>query len=147
MIWETKELIDKLNPGNKIIVDLSLLPEDPNKLRVNGNKQLLQLAFANILNNACKYSSNKPVQFFLAASDSHIVITIKDEGIGIPEAELQYIYDPFFRASNTKLFEGYGIGLPLARNVIILHRGTLIVKSAVNAGTSVQIKLSSFKFF
>lgn len=141
IIWETKALIDKLNPVNKITVDLNLLPEDPNKLKINGNKQLLQLAIANILNNACKYSGNKPVVLFLGASDTQIIITIKDEGIGIPESELSYIYDPFFRASNTKLFEGYGIGLPLSRNVILLHKGTLLVSSAVNEGTTVQIKL------
>lgn len=141
IIWETKQIIDKLNPANKIFVDLSLLPEDPKKLKVKGNRQLLQLAFANILSNACKYSNNKPVSVYIASSHALVFLTIKDQGIGIPETELGYIYDPFFRASNTKLFEGYGIGLPLARNVINLHRGELLVTSVLNEGTTVQIKL------
>ncbi|MFY9308476.1 MAG: HAMP domain-containing sensor histidine kinase [Bacteroidia bacterium] len=141
IIWETKTLIDKLNPGNKIFLDLSLLPEDHKKLKINGNKQLLQLAFANILNNACKYSNNKPVSVHIASSDTTVIVTIKDQGIGIPEQEIAYIYDPFFRASNTKLYEGYGIGLPLSRNVIHLHKGLLHVNSASNEGTTVQIRL------
>ncbi|MBN8694261.1 MAG: two-component sensor histidine kinase [Bacteroidetes bacterium] len=144
VIWETKNIIDKLNPDNKITVDLSLLPEDPKKLKVKGNKQLLQLAFANLLNNACKYSNNKQVTVFIASSDSQIIVTIKDQGIGIPESEVAFIYDPFFRASNTKMYEGYGIGLPLTRNVIKLHQGQLIVQSALNAGTTVQVKLPLF---
>jgi signal transduction histidine kinase len=141
VIWETKSTIDKLNPDNKIMVDLSLLPEDPMKLKVKGNKQLLHLAFANILNNACKYSNNSPVSVYIASSNSQIIITIKDQGIGIPESEIAYIYDPFFRASNTKLYEGYGIGLPLSRNVILLHKGVLIVNSEAGKGTIVQVKL------
>jgi signal transduction histidine kinase len=141
VIWETKDLIDKLNPGNQVLVDLNLLPEDPRKLKTTGNRQLLQLALSNILNNACKYSGNKPVSLFIASSDTHVIITVKDQGIGIPASEIAYIYDPFFRASNTKLYEGYGIGLPLSRNIITLHKGTLHVTAVVNEGTTVQIKL------
>lgn len=95
IIWETKGLIDKLNPDNKIFVDLNLLPEDPKKLKVKGNKQLLHLAFANLLNNACKYSNNSPVTVHIASSNTQVVIIIEDLGIGIPEAEMAYIYDPF----------------------------------------------------
>lgn len=139
LIWEVKGVIDRLNPDNKIVVDLSLLPEDPKKLKINGNRQLLHLALANILNNACKYSQNKPVAVHIGASHEQVLLFIKDQGIGIPENELPFIYDPFFRASNTRLFEGYGIGLPLARNIIKLHNGTLLVTSKANNGTNVQI--------
>jgi signal transduction histidine kinase len=145
VLWQTKALIDKLNPANKVYIDLSLLPEDPKKLKVNGNAQLLHLAFTNIISNASKYSNNKPVAVHIASSDSHVVITVKDNGIGIPAADLPYIYDPFFRASNTTLFEGYGIGLPLARNVIHLHKGILTVSSVVNDNTTVQIKIPLLK--
>ena len=133
--------MDKLNPQNKIYVDLNLLPEDPKKLKINGNKELLQLALANILSNACKYSHNKPVSVSIAASDKDVVLIVKDEGVGIPKSEIQFIYDPFFRASNTHTFEGYGIGLPLSRNIIRLHNGLLFVSSVVNVGTSVEINI------
>lgn len=141
VLWEVKTLIDRMNPQNQITLDLNLLPEDHKKLKVNGNRQLLQLALANIFTNACKYSHNKPVIVYIASSNDQVIIVIKDQGVGIPEAEMPFIYDPFFRASNTKLFEGYGIGLPLARNIVKLHEGTLTVSSEVNIGTTVQIKL------
>nr|WP_290938984.1 HAMP domain-containing sensor histidine kinase [Haliscomenobacter sp.] len=141
IIWEVKSLIDQLNHQNHIILDLNLLPEDEKRLKIKGNRQLLQLALANILNNACKHSHNKPVIVYLASSDNQVIIVIKDEGVGIPKEEIAYIYDPFFRASNTHLFEGYGIGLPLARNIIKLHEGQLTLTSEVNVGTTVQIKI------
>lgn len=141
ILWGVKEVMDKLNPQNKIYIDLSLLPEDPKKLKINGNKELLHLAIANVFNNACKYSYNKPVSASIASGNEKIIIIIKDEGVGIPENEIDFIYDPFFRASNTQRFEGYGIGLPLTRNIIRLHHGTLEVTSTIHKGTNVKIEL------
>lgn len=141
VVWAVKEVMDDLHPGNNITVDLSLLPENPRKLKVNGNADLLQLAIANIVNNAFKYSSNKPVTVSVAAGDNEVIVLVKDQGIGIPEDEIPFIYDPFFRASNTSYFEGYGIGMPLARNVVKLHNGSLAVTSKSGVGTTVQINL------
>lgn len=141
ILWEVKALINRLNPQNQVMLDLNLLPEDPKKLKVKGNRQLLQLALANIFNNACKYSHNQPVVVYIASSDNQVIIVVKDQGVGIPAAEMPFIYDPFFRASNTHLFEGYGIGLPLSRNIVRLHEGELIVSSEVKVGTTVQVKL------
>ncbi|MES2513362.1 MAG: ATP-binding protein [Bacteroidota bacterium] len=143
LLWDVKETIDKLNPNNQIRLDLSLMPDTPEKLKINGNSQLLHLALSNIVSNACKYSSNKPVQISIGASQHQLIIIIKDAGIGIPESELKYIYDPFFRASNTKNFEGYGIGLPLARNIIRLHKGTITVTAQSGQGTTVELRFPS----
>lgn len=143
LLWDVKETIDKITPNNAVHIDLSLIPENPEKLKITGNMQLLHLALSNIVSNACKYSSNKPVQVSIGATDAHVIIIVRDDGIGIPEAELKYIYDPFFRASNTKHHEGYGIGLPLARNIIRIHNGTLVVSSKKDEGTVVQLSFPS----
>lgn len=143
LLWDVKETMDKINPHNAVHIDLSLIPENPERLKINGNMQLLHLALSNIVSNACKYSSNKPVQVSIGATNEQVIIMVKDDGIGIPEAELKYIYDPFFRASNTKHHEGYGIGLPLARNIIRIHNGTILVSSKKNEGTVVQLNFPS----
>src|SRR5690606_37389541 len=132
---------EKIINNPKIIIDFSLLPESPERLKVKGNEQLLHLALSNIIGNACKYSNCQPVKVALGASDKEIIIVVKDSGIGIPDNELQYIYNPYFRASNTTNYEGYGIGLPLSRNIIHMHNGTLDVASVVNEGTTVQIRI------
>ena len=77
----------------------------------------------------------------IGSSNDKVFIIIRDFGIGIPTKEIKYIYDPFFRASNTKNFEGYGIGLPLTQNIIRMHHGEILVSSAENEGTTVEIKL------
>ena len=79
-------------------------------------------------------------------SDHQIIIVIKDRGIGIPEDEIKYIYDPYFRASNTNRFEGYGIGLPITRNVVKMHDGDLLVSSVLNQGVTVEIRLPIGKY-
>ena len=141
LLWDVKENLESLNPKSKIHLDMDLLPENPMKLKVNGNIQLLHLAFSNIISNGCKYSNFDTVTVSIGASDDFVYIVIKDNGIGIPENEIKYIYDPFFRATNTKNFEGYGIGLPLTRNIIRMHKGTLLVTSIENKATTVQITL------
>lgn len=141
LIFTVKNMIDRLNPNNQVEIDYSMLPEEEDKLCVQGNAQLLQLALNNIVQNACKYSDNKPATIALAATDKHNVIIVKDYGIGIPEQDLPFIYEPFFRASNTGNYKGYGIGLPLARNIIRMHRGNIVVNSRQNEGTEIRITL------
>jgi signal transduction histidine kinase len=141
LIFDVKETINRIHPDNKVHVDLSMLPDSPEKLKIKGNEQLLHLALSNILLNAYKYSHNKKVSVSIGLSDQHVILVVRDEGIGIPENELQYIYDPFFRASNTGNFEGYGIGLPLTRNIIKLHQGEMLVSSKENEGTTVEIRI------
>ncbi|WP_232826058.1 sensor histidine kinase [Chitinophaga alhagiae] len=110
-----------------------------------GNQQLLELelALANIVSNAVKYSSNQPVSMALAATDTRNIIIVKDRGIGIPPEDLPYIFSPFFRASNTERFEGYGIGLPLTNNIIRMHKGEISVSSRMNEGTEIKVVLPS----
>lgn len=141
LLWDVKETIEKINPRSNIHIDMSLLPENPAKLKVKANEQLLHLALSNIISNACKYSDYKVVNVSIGASDQNVFVIIKDHGIGIPDSELKYIYDPFFRASNTLKYEGYGIGLPLTRNIIRMHNGEIIVSSLMQQGTTVQINL------
>jgi signal transduction histidine kinase len=141
VVLSAKSAVDRIYPNNQVKIDYALLPEDDEKLKVKGNEPLLILALTNIMLNACKYSDNQEVIVAIASSNTKLFILIKDKGIGIPQQELRYIYDPFFRASNTGEVKGYGIGLPLARNIIRIHKGELNVTSSINKGTEVQIAL------
>jgi signal transduction histidine kinase len=145
LIFSVKNTIDRINPENKVEIDYTMLPEDEDKLFIKGNAQLLQLALNNIVQNACKYSDNSPAYIALAATDKSNIIIVKDNGIGIPERDLPFIYEPFFRASNTGRYKGYGIGLPLARNIIRLHGGNMIVTSQQDQGTEIRITLPTSK--
>jgi signal transduction histidine kinase len=141
LIWLSIESSRKLNPNGNIEVDFSELPNDDNLLQVDGNANLLRLAVTNLISNACKYSYNKPVNVKLYVQGENIVINVTDQGIGIPTDELQHVFEPFFRASNTKSHEGYGVGLPLTLNITRLHKGSINISSEINTGTQILLSL------
>ncbi|HOA37544.1 MAG TPA: ATP-binding protein, partial [Flavihumibacter sp.] len=68
-------------------------------------------------------------------------IQVRDQGIGIPDEDLPHVFEPFFRASNSKKFEGFGVGLPLAMNIARIHQGTIKVDSLEGKGTRVSLIL------
>ncbi|WP_394674942.1 sensor histidine kinase [uncultured Chryseobacterium sp.] len=144
LLWDVIETLRKIDARNNIFLDISMLPDNPKKLKVQGNEQLLHLAVANIISNGCKYSDFQQVKVALGATDNDVYLIVKDNGIGIPQQEMNKIYDPFFRASNTDNYEGYGIGLPLARNIVRMHHGELVVTSHENHGTTVQMRFPNF---
>lgn len=127
-------------PRCPVTLDQSLRPSTHRQLTVHGNAELFELAISNVLLNACKYSGEKPVTFAVGVSKSQVIFIITDQGIGIPAGEIKHIFDPFFRASNVKNTRGYGIGLPLARNIVHLYKGTIEIHSKENIGTEVIIK-------
>jgi len=141
LIWDVKSAIDLVNPENNIQIDFSNLPADFENINLKGNLNLLKLAITNIVNNACKYSDNRIVLLGLSRSAANVVISVKDQGIGIPENELQHVFEPFFRASNTTNYSGYGVGLPLSLNIIRLHRGSIAIKTVQESGTEMNILL------
>jgi signal transduction histidine kinase len=136
-----KQTIDQLYPGNQVRIHFEKLPEEEHQLTVYGSIDLLKLAVSNIVMNACKYSHNQPVIISLYSSNNQVIIGVKDRGIGIPEREVRYVFEPFFRASNTSSFQGYGIGLPLSMNIIRLHKGNITIDSKVGEGTHISIIL------
>jgi signal transduction histidine kinase len=141
LLFSVKRLIDFTEPSNQVEINLDALPESENQITIFGNTNLLKLALSNIVQNACKYSVQQKVLVSLSTSKVYCIIKVQDQGIGIPEKELKYIFDPFFRASNTAEFKGYGVGLPLAQKIIRLHRGNLEYSSKEHVGTTVEISL------
>lgn len=123
--------------GRKIIPRI-LYPENENDLLVIGNPGLLEIAFKNLLDNACKFS-NEDVDVEFQMTEKHIKITISDKGVGIPPEEITSIYHPFKRASNVKFIAGFGIGLSLVNNIIELHNAELNVYSSENEGTRFEV--------
>ena len=103
---------------------------------IEANPHLLKIAIGNILNNACKYSGEAPVEMQLKGS----VLTITDMGIGIPEEEITRVYQPFYRASNTREFAGHGIGLSLSMRILRSYGAEITITSEVGKGTTVEIE-------
>lgn len=141
LVLNVADAVKKIDTECTIDIDFSNLPEDESQLYTSGNNNLLLLALSNIVMNGCKYSKNQPVKVQAKTENNFIVIVVTDNGIGIPEKDQQHVFEPFFRASNTSEFEGFGIGLPLTLNIIRLHKGSIGIRSQEDQGTEIQVYL------
>lgn len=108
---------------------------------LNVNPYLFKIAIGNILNNACKYSDDF-VDIRLDTSDGNITIEIQDYGIGIPEGEIESIFQSFYRASNARGYTGHGIGLSLSLKILSVYGGKISIDSKKDAYTKVFIIFS-----
>lgn len=108
------------------------------------SKTYLSLALKNILLNACKHSApNSSVKFTVLDEKNSLNFIIKDDGEGIPEHDLPYIFDPFYRCdtARNRAAGGVGIGLSLTLALIKLHRGSIQVASEIGKGTTFSAKI------
>jgi len=135
--------ITKVNEEYSSVIEFDELPENEEKLLVFGNETLLLAAIKNIAVNACKYSENQHASICLRIEDDKIFISIKDKGLGIPESEIENIFQPFYRLNENKSESGFGLGLSMAERIIKLHNGRISVTSKLSEGTNFTIILPS----
>ena len=98
----------------------------------------------NLLDNAVKYSTTKPVISITTKNErNHLVIEIKDNGIGIRKEDLKMIFDKFYRVSTGNIHDikGFGLGLFYVKLIINEHNGSIDVKSKLGEGSTFTIKL------
>ncbi len=102
----------------------------------------------NLLENSIKYSPKKSeIVLSTKTEGDHIVVSVKDSGIGIPEAEKKFLFRRFFRASNAKRTEtdGSGLGLFFIRKIIEKQEGKIWFESEENKGTTFHFTVQLFK--
>lgn len=103
---------------------------------------LLRNVLRNIVSNAFKYSEGRSApELTVIHQDDRYLITIKDYGIGIPEKDQPFLFQSFFRASNAKIFPGSGLGLMIARKLIMIHGGDIALESKAGNGCTITIQL------
>ena len=123
-------------------VDIQTVYET-NDLLVSGDVHLLSQCFANLIDNAIKYSS-KEVLIIISIRKTRrwVVVSIKDNGFGIPEEKLPVIFDKYSRAhtENAKI-NGFGIGLNYVKTIVEKHSGEVAVKSHLGEGTEFSVLL------
>jgi two-component system sensor kinase FixL len=106
------------------------------KSTVRLDQNLLKNCIVNLVNNAIKYSGeNTFIGFTTEISSKACIITVSDNGIGIPEADQRHLFEAFFRAHNTGTIPGTGLGLNIVARYTSLMNGTIDFKSEVNQGT------------
>lgn len=104
--------------------------------------QLLRAILTNLLSNAVKYSGPVPkVGLDLSCCNHEIVFRVKDQGIGISQADQTHLYEAFYRGANVGEIGGTGLGLSVVSACLQLHEGTLVCDSQLGKGTTFKVTL------
>ena len=126
----------------KVKTDISIEKD----IRVPLNTQLVQRSFENLFSNAIRYTRENDLIEIISFTDksgtkSAITFKIKDSGYGIDKKDLDYIFDLFYRGTNSRQEEGMGIGLAVVKNIMDTHGWKISVESQKGHGTCFTIKI------
>jgi len=125
--------------NNKHKIELDM----PSDLMIKSDKRLVDHIVNNLIMNAVKYSPRgKPVYVTITLNNENkFVFIVEDKGIGIPEEDLDAVFDSFYRSSNTGSIEGTGLGMSIVKKSVETLRGTIELESEVSKGTKVTVIL------
>ena len=108
---------------------------------IAADRQLLNHIMVNLVSNAFKYSTSaREPEVEIKYGPEKISLSVRDFGIGIPDAEKKNLFQSFFRASNVDNIQGTGLGLVIVKQFVDAHGGTIALESKENEGTVVSIE-------
>jgi len=114
--------------------------------QMTASEEKMKQLFTNLIMNAIKYSPDGgTIQVRGHMKGSHMVLTVEDEGIGIPEKALPFVFDKFYRADNsdTRKIGGTGLGLAICRMIVMDHGGSIAVQSEEGKGSTFTLQFST----
>ncbi|HZV69147.1 MAG TPA: HAMP domain-containing sensor histidine kinase [Saprospiraceae bacterium] len=121
-----------------------ILDDIADDIQIFGDKQHLVNVFRNLIENALKYATEQP-KILISAKEQNegILISIQDNGIGIPVSQRQFIFEKFQRVQQGNLHEqkGFGLGLAYVKRIVELHKGFIQVDSEMNKGSRFNVYL------
>lgn len=141
IIGQVVELIKPQADKKKIKITTDLNDNIP---LINADINGMRDVFTNLLSNAVKYSDeNKRISISSKTDNGHLKITVSDQGFGIRKEDIPFLFDKFFRVKNekTRYIMGTGLGLPIVKQIIDAHYGTIEVTSELNKGSAFTVYL------
>lgn len=139
--------IHKIDKDFNVLVDFEVLPENEEDLLVFGNPELLYSSFKNLVENACKYSDDHLAKILIKIQEKRILVSIHNNGNVIPETDMDVLFQPFYRGKEAMNIKGFGLGLPLTKRIISLHKGSISVVSNKEEGTIFTVDLPNTSAF
>ena len=100
------------------------------------DKFRIEQVLTNLIINVSKYAAEAPLAIELTQKDNHAVVTVRDQGPGIPPEKLKTIFERFERAVDSTAVTGLGLGLYISREIIELHHGKISVESELGKGST-----------
>lgn len=120
-----------------------ILHEIPPELYVLGDKERLKQVFTNLIHNAIKYTEQGKVEIIVEEEKKFVNFRIKDTGIGIPESDLDRIFERFYRVdkARSRAVGGTGLGLSIVKHILEAHNTKIQVQSKLGVGSEFSFKL------
>lgn len=147
-VTDVKEFLDEVTeemraiakPGQQILVELN------GDAQFVTDKKLLKNILINLLSNAVKFSPEDGSIFLQANNTNHqLVISVKDQGIGISKEDQQHLFTSFFRGKNAVNIQGTGLGLHIVKGYVELLQGQINLQSQAGEGTIITIELPALQ--
>jgi signal transduction histidine kinase len=139
--------VQKNSEEYKVILQFGDFPDDEKAFLVFGNIDLLYSSLRNFADNGCKFSFDHHVMINLMFENDNVIVQFQNFGDTITTEEAEHIFQPFYRSARVSPIKGFGLGLPLAKRIISLHKGTINVHSDSETGTVFTVTLPSLKAF
>lgn len=134
-------VIDILNHPDYSGKDIDFHSDDKD-LNLFFDENLMRRSIENLIYNAIVHNdSQTKVKIKISEVDEHVLIEINDDGRGMNVEDLDKLFNRYYRGTNTKDYKGSGLGMSIAKEVIEAHGGEIKVRSEVNKGTQIKIKL------
>lgn len=109
------------------------------------DKKALTLIFSNLIGNAVKFTRDRPhIRIIGQVKDGQVIFSVTDNGVGIPENEIDKVFERYYRATTAGSIPGTGIGLNLVSELVTLHGGRITVQSAMGKGTEITVSFPVF---
>ncbi len=143
VLLDAAQQVQKSDSTYKVIISFESNFEDDRQISVNGNEYLLKVAFANLFENGCKFSTDHQCSVLISFHQNKLRLEFLDNGIGITQENIDQIFKPFYRGDNKDFASGNGIGLSLTKKIINLHHATISVRSKSDVGSVFVVEFTT----
>lgn len=141
LFYEIKRSFFNIAEKKGITIDIEV---DRKEIKTKLSNEWFRTVIGNLIDNSIKYSNNdKKINIIGKLYEKSLIITIKDEGIGIPKEELENIFRRFYRVdkSRNRKIEGNGLGLAIVKNMVYSINGKIEIESEVGVGTTITLSI------
>ncbi len=135
LVRDIAQRVTTHHPALKVVFDVQSLPP------IRGDGLRLSQVFENLFSNAIKYAPGSELMISMRTAGDKIRIAFADQGEGIPEDYLPFLFERFFRVPGERIVTGTGLGLYICKQIIMAHHGKIWVESVLDKGTTFLIEL------
>jgi two-component system sensor histidine kinase VicK len=146
--FDMKKLIGEVTLGFGYAIDAKRQTLSVNHqgddFRIKADRDKIEQVIVNLIDNAVKYTNETgQINISILGKQNEIILVIQDSGVGIPREDIDRVFERFYRVDKARSRElgGTGLGLGIAKHIVLAHNGQISIESEINKGTKVLVRL------